>query len=235
MTPPSPSQVRPANDRYTAAGGKADSKSKSVENLLKSTSGYQRIFGKRKQGLYSNSPDPLVNTSIFASFTDKFMGFLNRESSEERSIRNSLQWYKNYLLSEISLIKLAVGDHLEHGNALIIEFESQEYQLTKWGLNNVLQVFRQQAWCRVTRSAVLEEMARRTMQLLEARLERTNRIIDQFTQEVSTGSRKHELPVYHDFCQMAEKFIAKDAGLAAMTLRLARTDRICASYLHAFR
>lgn len=66
-------------------------------------------------------------------------------------------------MAELAIIERAVAHHTEHGKSLVVEFETQELQLQKWGLMHVLPVFRLQAWCRVSRSALVEEMAKMTL------------------------------------------------------------------------
>ena len=203
----------------------------------KTNSIYYRIVGKRKQasaqGVTKICDDPEASLSTVSNLKDKFWSFMAGESELERMTRLRLQWYKGLLQSELIVVERAKIHHRQHGQNLAQDFENQELQLQKWGLLNILPAFRMQAWARVSRASLLEDMSIIATRLLQARYDRAGRVISQFND--SSVSRKYPLSSYNEFCQVPETLMHKDANLQMLAHRLAKMDRICSASLHKFR
>ena len=165
----------------------------------KTNSIYYRIVGKRKQasaqGVTKICDDPEASLSTVSNLKDKFWSFMAGESELERMTRLRLQWYKGLLQSELIVVERAKIHHRQHGQNLAQDFENQELQLQKWGLLNILPAFRMQAWARVSRASLLEDMSIIATRLLQARYDRAGRVISQFND--SSVSRKYPLSSYN--------------------------------------
>jgi len=196
---------------------------------------YYRIVGKRKQSSSQGAAkdDPESSLSTLSNIKDKFWSFMAGESELERMTRLRLQWYKGLLQSELIIVERAKAHHRQHGKNLAQEFENQELQLQKWGLLNILPAFRMQAWARVSRASLLEDMSILATRLLQIRCDRADRVIAQFND--NSVSRKYPLSSYNDFCQLPEDLMHKDISLQELAHRLAKMDRVCSASLHKFR
>jgi hypothetical protein len=101
--------------------------------------GYNRVVSRRNPSQKQNN-----NSNSFFSVKDRFMSLFSAESEEERCTRLCLEGYLKTLQSEIVATEKARLQHQYGGKSLELEFATQELQLCKWGLNNVLPVFRLQ-------------------------------------------------------------------------------------------
>jgi len=127
----------------------------------------------------------------------RLFSLVNGESVEVRKIFKRLDWYKRLLLQEIGLLKRSNARFAERSKTLIRQFESQEQQIRMWGLSNtVLKAFRMQAWARVSRSFVIEDLSSVAVEVLQARLTRANNVIAQFQTDKSAKEPKHSLESY---------------------------------------
>lgn len=227
------------NKRSQSTHNEKDSSDRdtSYDKKKKSSSIYYRIVGKRKHasahGVTKVCDDPEASLSTISNLKDKFWSFMAGESDLERLTRLRLQWYKGLLQSELIVLERAKTHHRQHGQNLAQDFENQELQLQKWGLLNILPAFRMQAWVRVSRASLLEDMSILATRLLQSRADRADRVINQFND--TSVSRKYPLSSYNEFCQLPEGLMHKDANLQVLAHRLAKIDRICSASLHKFR
>lgn len=216
-----------------------DDNNEDINSLKKKKKGsiYYRIVGKRKHssshGAAKVCDDPESSLSTLSNIKDKFWSFMAGESELERMTRLRLQWYKGLLQSELITVERAKAHHRQHGKNLAQDFENQELQLQKWGLLNILPAFRMQAWARVSRASLLEDMSILATRLLQLRCDRADRVIAQFND--NSVSRKYPLSSYNDFCQLPEDLMHKDISLQELAHRLAKMDRVCSASLHKFR
>jgi len=94
------------------------------------------------------------------------MSFIYRESENERKTRLKLDLYRKQMAEEVGVFEKLERFHTSHVLSLIDEFEGQEIQLQKWGLLDILPAFRMQAWSRVSRALLLENMAKTSLEYL---------------------------------------------------------------------
>lgn len=211
---------------------------KGVRSKDRGASIYYRIVGRKTMATIGPMretvlDDPEASLSTISSLKDRLMSFMNGETELERKTRLRLNWYKDMLTNEVNIFKRAKLHHYKHGVDLALEFERQEIQLQRWGLVNILPVFRMQAWARVSRAGLLEDIAQYGIKILSIRLERAGRVIAQFN-DSNTG-RKQPLSAYSAFCLLPEEIISRDEHLRGLALRLLKLDRICNSSLQTFR
>ena len=100
-------------------------------------------------------------------------------------------------------------------------------------LHSMLPDFRVQAWARVSRSGLIEELTLEADKAIRSRLARAEKVVTQYQAE--KGERKHSLEAYDAFCQTIETIMAKDQAFLGLSQRLLRIDRVCASTMAAFR
>lgn len=165
---------------------------------------------------------------------EKVLGLVAGETAEERKTRLRLNWYRQILQAELEVVEKARQHFSNHGKNLAVEFELQELQLQKWGLLNILPAFRMQAWARVSRSALLEDIAFVAERILKLRLNRAQDVIALYASD-SKGDRKHPLDSYNAFCLDPEQVMAKDPSLTHLGHRLQRMDKVCNMALHIFK
>ena len=219
--------------RIGAAGGSSPSRDPSRPRRTPKVSAYARLVGKRRATV-TMADDPTTQSSVFSWARDKMLGLVAGESPEQRKTRLRLSWYKQVLMSEIDVVDRARQHFANHGRDLAIEFEAQELQLQKWGLLNILPAFRIQAWARVSRSALLEDMSIVAERILKQRLARAQDVITLYASD-SKGSRKHPLESYNAFCLAPDKVMAKEPSLTQLGHRLQRMDKVCTTSLHIFK
>lgn len=195
---------------------------------------YTRLVGRRRSTQVMTDDISPAN-SVLAWAKDKILGVFVGESAEERRTRQHLAWYKQVLLAELEVVDRARSHFNNHGKDLAVEFEIQELQLQKWGLLNILPAFRMQAWTRVSRSALLEDMALVAERILRLRLARSQDVISLFATDTKSGQRKHSLESYNAFCLPPDAVMAKEAALTQLGHRLARMDKVCQNSLHIFK
>jgi len=232
--PPEESKLNNSiSTRSVEPGGSSPSRDPSRPRRIPKVSAYNRLVGKRRTNV-TMVEDPTAQTGMFSWARDKVLGLVAGESPEERKTRLRLNWYRQVLISEVDVVEKARQHFSNHGKDLAIEFEMQELQLQKWGLLNILPAFRMQAWARVSRSALLEDMAIVAERILKQRLARANDVISLYASD-SKGNRKHPLDSYNAFCLVPEKVMAKEPALAQLGHRLQRMDKVCNSSLHIFK
>ena len=214
-------------------GGDSPSRDPSRPRRVPKVSAYARLVGKRRAHV-SMADDPTVQSSVFSWAREKVLGLVAGETAEERRTRLRLNWYRQVLQAEIDVVAKARLHFSNHGKDLAIEFEMQELQLQKWGLLNILPAFRVQAWARVSRSALLEDMAVVAERILRQRLTRANDVIALYASD-NKGNRKHPLDSYNAFCLGPDKVMAKEPGLTQLGHRLQRMDKVCNTSLHIFK
>lgn len=201
----------------------------------RSVIGYSLVVGKKRT--VPNGKDqgvnPKLKMSFFSSVKDRVFSFVNRETEAERKTRLRLVEYRGILQSEILIIERAVLHHSGHAKNLLSEFDNQELQLQKWGLLKILPIFRLQAWLRIGRTRLLEEIAQLCLKLMKGRFERSAKVITQYIEVHVT--KNFPLAAYNDFCQPPPNVVAKDSILNGYFVRLSRMDRLCQSYLNNFR
>lgn len=186
---------------------------------------YLRLVGKRRQLAPPLPEEPGTSSSVFGWARDRVLGMVAGESSDERKTRLRLNWYKSVLQAEVVVVEKARLHFGQHGRDLAVEFEMQELQLQKWGLLNILPAFRMQAWARVSRSALLEDIAVVADKILRLRLQRSQDVIALYASD-SRGSRKHPLGSYSAFCLEPDLVMAKEPALSQLGHRLARMDKV---------
>lgn len=76
-----------------------------------------------------------------------------------RLIRSYVKSYKTRLALESQTIAKANAKHNRRVADQFGEFKKQEKQLSSWGLKFAIPTFRMQAWVRLSRSALLEELS----------------------------------------------------------------------------
>ena len=216
----------------SSSGGSGSHRSHSRGGVKQSC--YARLVGKRRQSAPPLPEDPGTSTSVFGWARDRVLGLVAGESAEERSTRLRLSWYKQVLQAELGVVEKARQHFGQHGRDLAIEFEMQELQLQKWGLLNILPAFRMQAWSRVSRSALLEDMAGVAEKILRLRLQRSQDVITLYAND-TRGNRKHPLGSYSAFCLEPDKVMAKEPALQQLGHRLTRMDKVCTVSLHVFK
>jgi hypothetical protein len=193
---------------------------------------YARLVGKRREA--SVAEDPSSSSSMLSWAREKVLGLVAGETAEERKTRLRLNWYRQILQAELEVVEKARQHFSNHGKNLAVEFELQELQLQKWGLLNILPAFRMQAWARVSRSALLEDIAFVAERILKLRLSRAQDVIALYASD-SKGDRKHPLDSYNAFCLDPEQVMAKEPALTHLGHRLQRMDKVCNMALHIFK
>jgi hypothetical protein len=109
-----------------------------------------------------------------------------------------LNWYHQHMVDEALLFQRVRQTHLNHRRELLTEFESHELQLQKWAQGHVLPSFRLQAWMRLSRSKLLEDMSTLAIRKFERRAEKGEKVIQHFTNNRS-GKGFLPLDTYNDF------------------------------------
>ena len=195
---------------------------------------YARIIGTRNPKK-TVGEDPKTTVTTIGSLKNRLFSLVAGESAEERQVTKRLDWYKRLLQSEISLLKRSIQRFSEHSKSLIKQFESQEQQIQTWGLAHVvLKAFRMQAWARVSRSFLVEDLASVAEEILKSRSERANNVIEQFQADKKSPAHKYSLSSYDDFCLKIDDVLAKDPTYVDLSTRVFRMDRVCASATKIF-
>jgi hypothetical protein len=109
---------------------------------------YERLVGK----------SVITNEAKKSSVKAAIVNWFAKESAEERAIRHVLKNYRNKLTLETQNISKAVQKHKRRYQEQTIEFEKQEKQLIAWGLKGVIQKFHMQAWFRLERCKLQENI-----------------------------------------------------------------------------
>ena len=198
-------------------------------------SAYVRIMGSKRGKNNTVGEDPKLNSTAFGSFKDRLFSLAAGETVEERKTFKRLEWYKKVLQNEIILTQQSVQRFSLHSKSLVTQFETQEIQLESMGLTEILKPFRMQAWSRVSRSALLEDLALVVEGILKARLERAHKVITEFQEDKLRKNKANKIEDYDAFCLLVQDVLAKDPTFAALCSRLFRMDRVCASSMQAFR
>lgn len=213
-----------SKDSGSANGKKTEVLSQAMMSK-KSSSIYSRIVERKTATVYK---------STSSSISDKFMGLFSGESKEDRAIRSHLKAYKYKLQNELQLVIKANAKHrnrfLEQAN----EFTLQEKQLRNWGLFRIIPLFRLQAWARLSRSALLEEITGGLVETIQTRLEKTS-IYTKLFEESSNRASKYSIQAAQEFCQDPEVLMFSDMSLITMSSRLLRLDYVCSVTIRNFK
>ncbi len=79
---------------------------------------------------------------------------------QERAIRSLLKSYRSRLAQEIVLCNKAMTKYRKKTLDQSSEYEKQEQQLISWGLKTALPKFHMQAWYRLERCRIYEDLAK---------------------------------------------------------------------------
>lgn len=190
---------------------------------------YQRIL-LRKQNMSSEAALQRVSR---ASKGFHIIGIFSKESTEERHIRVKLKGYKTFLNTELQQLKRATVLHKRRVLDQAREFEEHEVKLSIWGLKFIVPFYRMQAWSRLSRSALLRDLADSVEQLVSERLHKATIYLQHFEESINR-TQKYSLSGVEEFCKTPESLLQQDVSLIAMTRRLHSLDQICSSTTRKF-
>jgi hypothetical protein len=114
------------------------------------------------------------------------------------------------------------------------EFAMQEKQLRNWGLHKIVPIFRLQAWARLSRSALLEEITRGIIEMIETRQQKMV-VYSRLFEETSNRRDKYSLEGVTEFCLDPEILMFSDMTLITLSSRLLRMDYVCSSNIRNFK
>jgi hypothetical protein len=216
---------------------------KSTKLNVNKKSIYNHIIGKRFTKSTSNTNVNIKKENSLPAVSlvlDRFNSFFIGESSEERKTRINIIRYKDMLTYELELFKYNKDLHRGHGTNLINEFQIQENQLLKWSqCELIMKSFKLQSWLRVSRSKLLEEITLTSINLIDYRIKKTEKIINQFISSINNKNenvKKHEISEYNKYCsQTIEKVLDKDHNIKNYYRQLIKIDKFCSIYLISFQ
>jgi DNA-binding MarR family transcriptional regulator len=163
------------------------------------------------------------------------IGLFSGETAQERLARQRFEAYKNFIFEEAKLSEMASNQHNVHRKSLIIDFSEQAIQLQRWGLTHILPFFRMQAWLRISRTLILEEIASLSRASLMDRVDVVSEAIQ--LSSVSGLANKHSFlsSRLDEVCRMPEDLASCTPELMSLQYRLQKMDKMCQITLRKFK
>lgn len=169
------------------------------------------------------------------SLGSHIIGLFSGETPQERLARQRFEAYKNYILEEAKIAEIATTQHNVHRKSLIIDFSEQATQLQRWGLTHVLPFFRIQAWVRISRTLILEEIASLSRTYLMERADAVSEAI-QMSSIAGLANKQSFLSSRLDnSCLMPDVLISSAPEIMSLQYRLLKMDNICQVTLRKFK
>lgn len=154
-------------------------------------------------------------------------------SKQERAIRSKLKSYKTRLGQEIILCNKAVLKYRKKTLDQSSEYDKQERQLISWGLKAALPKFHMQAWYRMERCRIYENLSTEIANNISSKHQRISLYLQQF-EESKNRREKFSLAEVEEICPLPEQLILRDSSVLHLQERLRRMDLLCSSATRSF-
>eukprot|EP00981_Chlorochromonas_danica_P012691 scaffold5259_cov168-Ochromonas_danica.AAC.7 len=193
-----------------------------VNAVIKPKALYERIVGKGSVFSINNLQKPAHRQSVGSTLANWF----SRESPEERAVRLLLKTYRSNLLAEQQIVTKAINRHRKRLVDLILEHDKQEKQLIAWGLKTTLSRFRIQAWCRLARTRLQEQLSVEMENLISERQRKVSVYLQLF-EESSNRKEKFSLKAIEEFCKAPDMLALQDYTTLSLLERFQRLEITC--------
>jgi hypothetical protein len=180
---------------------------------------------------FTFNPD-VVDTATFGTH---IIGLFLGESVQERLARQRFESYHQYIFEEAKLAEMAYSQYLVHRKSLIIDFSEQAMQLQRWGLTHILPFFRMQAWLRISRTLLLEDIAKLSKIMLSERLFVVREAIDLSSVTGLANKQSFLSSRLDDYCSLPEVFTLNSPEMQLFQFRLKKMDKMCHISLRKFK
>ena len=169
------------------------------------------------------------------TIADAFTGFFTGETPMERYAKQRFTSYRNFIEEECKITDLSNRHHRLHRCTLILEFSDQAMQLQRWGLTHILPFFRMQAWLRISRCFLLEEITSSCSSLLKERVEIVSEAMDLSLVDGIVDKYAFLTSRLDDMCVPPDIFTYEPEIMVQLKYRLGKMDKLCQMTLRKFK
>jgi len=146
-----------------------------------------------------------------------------------------LKKYKKKLSEELKQVTKTQTKLAKRVTDQMQEFDFLEKQLISWGLPKYIPTFKMQAWFRLSRSMLLDDIIAEMQRVIERRIAKTQRHLKQ-ADEAARKTENYTVAKCEEYCrQSPDLFVGASPEFLALAGRLQRLDVVCSSAIKRFK